>query len=469
MAKLSKKAKEKLDSLKGVVKMQQAGMVGVPYQDYDMNFDYSQEIGLSPQMKTLQPNEGLVQIQNQGKGFDMPSLDALGSGISSVVKLGTGIAGIIQGAQEKKRQRAFEKNARKDYLKRMEEARANNFYMTPYTTGRTSDLTLKKGGKVYQQGGNVDLFMQFYNNQQANLQNSLNQLQDYYEDKNQTLKTQWQQKKSKGISDTISGAFDLGKALLAMQEGGSIPDNSAILSSMLKTNTLQQIPLSQEETRFDEQRLKLLSNKRSDDRLSITWNLIGEEGNRKSKSRDRFREKQEGGEIDQLDTESLYSADFRSPWENKELIEQTENNIKTEDPFFGVETKQIFQDWLFEQEEPKDYFESNQYFDIYGQHSEEQLPIQPVLDRLTQMGLKPSNVNEGKHNVGSRHYSGRALDLGLNTSFGGDQSKMDAFYNFLTSPEGRQMFPEVHVRDERTKPEGQKVWSSPHIHIELKN
>lgn len=92
--------------------------------------------------------------------------------------------------------------------------------------------------------------------------------------------------------------------------------------------------------------------------------------------------------------------------------------------------------------------------------------IYPIVEHLRQLGYKPSSVDSGKHNVGSKHGRGLAVDLGINTTFGGDSKKMQ---NFLDNeyPKLKQMYPNLKLIDERNHPKGQKVWSGSHYHLEI--
>lgn len=106
----------------------------------------------------------------------------------------------------------------------------------------------------------------------------------------------------------------------------------------------------------------------------------------------------------------------------------------------------------------------NNYF---NQPQEESVNnIIPIVNQLQSMGLKPSSVNTGEHNENSLHYQNRAVDLGLNTTFGGNENKMQEFIN-KQLPLLKQQYPNLKLRDERTKPNGQKVWSGSHLHLEL--
>lgn len=92
------------------------------------------------------------------------------------------------------------------------------------------------------------------------------------------------------------------------------------------------------------------------------------------------------------------------------------------------------------------------------------LPIAPVLEKLKSMGLKPSSVNTGIHSVNSLHQKGRAVDLGINTTFGGSREKMLEFKRwFEANPDE---FPGVKLSDETTRPGGTaRGYTGSHYHL----
>ncbi len=71
-------------------------------------------------------------------------------------------------------------------------------------------------------------------------------------------------------------------------------------------------------------------------------------------------------------------------------------------------------------------------------------------------GLQVTSTTGGKHNKGSLHSRGRAIDV---RTRGVSSRKLNAFMR-----DARKHGYEVH--DERVRPRGQKVWSGPHIHIQ---
>lgn len=67
-----------------------------------------------------------------------------------------------------------------------------------------------------------------------------------------------------------------------------------------------------------------------------------------------------------------------------------------------------------------------------------------------------SNEKSG-HNKNSAHYKGRAIDVRTRTK---TKAENDAMIEKARSLG-------LRVRDERTRPAGQKVWDGPHLHIEM--
>jgi hypothetical protein len=72
-------------------------------------------------------------------------------------------------------------------------------------------------------------------------------------------------------------------------------------------------------------------------------------------------------------------------------------------------------------------------------------------------GFTVTSTTGGQHNVGSKHGRGLAVDVRT-------RDKSTAQCNALIAKAKAEG---ITVRDERTKPAGQKVWSGPHIHLEL--
>lgn len=72
-------------------------------------------------------------------------------------------------------------------------------------------------------------------------------------------------------------------------------------------------------------------------------------------------------------------------------------------------------------------------------------------------GFIVTSTTAGKHNRGSKHFLGLAIDVRTR-----DKSrKAEDLFIFRCRRIG------IIVRDEREKPAGQKVWSGEHLHLEI--
>lgn len=81
-----------------------------------------------------------------------------------------------------------------------------------------------------------------------------------------------------------------------------------------------------------------------------------------------------------------------------------------------------------------------------------------LIDFTNTFQLPVGSTTGGRHNTGSKHYSGRAVDIKGSGAFSNEQVaklQQEATKVGLT------------IRDERRHPAGQKVWGGPHIHIEV--
>lgn len=82
---------------------------------------------------------------------------------------------------------------------------------------------------------------------------------------------------------------------------------------------------------------------------------------------------------------------------------------------------------------------------------------QDIVPIVKQMGFFVTATNKGRHNTGSKHYNGKAVDVRT-------RDKTDAQIMLLkyTLESMGYVF-----RDERVRPKGQRVWSGPHVHIHI--
>ncbi len=78
---------------------------------------------------------------------------------------------------------------------------------------------------------------------------------------------------------------------------------------------------------------------------------------------------------------------------------------------------------------------------------------------VSPFGGSVGSTSGGQHNPGSQHYSGNAVDIPLGDHRNIPREQQDAMKAQLESQGYR-------VRDERTRPPGQSVWSGPHLHVE---
>lgn len=76
---------------------------------------------------------------------------------------------------------------------------------------------------------------------------------------------------------------------------------------------------------------------------------------------------------------------------------------------------------------------------------------------ISPLGGRITSTTGGQHNPGSKHYSGGAIDIGMGRESPERQAQILA---------ALQSDPSLLVRDERTRPAGQEVWSGPHLHVE---
>ncbi len=85
-----------------------------------------------------------------------------------------------------------------------------------------------------------------------------------------------------------------------------------------------------------------------------------------------------------------------------------------------------------------------------------ELPYKAMVRLANKHGLTVTSTTGGKHNRGSLHARGRAIDV---RTRGASSAKINAFIRDAKAHG-------YTVHDERVRPRGQKVWSGPHIHIQ---
>lgn len=77
----------------------------------------------------------------------------------------------------------------------------------------------------------------------------------------------------------------------------------------------------------------------------------------------------------------------------------------------------------------------------------------------TKNGFVVTSTTGGKHNLNSKHGIGKAIDVSVRRKTNDEVM----FFIDLCKTSGYK------ILDERKKPIGQKVWTGPHLHIEILN
>lgn len=84
-------------------------------------------------------------------------------------------------------------------------------------------------------------------------------------------------------------------------------------------------------------------------------------------------------------------------------------------------------------------------------------PLRKLLDLAAAYGFHVTSTCAGFHNRGSLHYRSRAIDVRTRDK---SEGQIEAFMHAARAAG-------IHVRDERVRPAGQKVFSGPHLHLEI--
>lgn len=407
----------------------------------------------------IQLNSNQLQTQ-QGQQGQKDLTDTLLSGFGPLAKVGTGIISLVNAQKDKKRQRLYDQLSKQDLENRIKDQDINGFYDTPYSTRK--NFTMQQGGSIGQTPYNdmsLDYFENYYQNMEDQNKIGNKMFSNYYDDKNKNLLNKWKAKQQSGIQDVVGGVQDIQEqlkqaAMMMLQQGGTV-DTSYTFPKTRPRPT-------------DVPRNEWIPTPQSN---SVSPNLIGNFEHYKIMSKVKFpREKQEGGTIEgqpDSNTEDLYSDQFQSPWGNQQEQAQQEQQepeqITSADPESNLSSR--LEDWIFQDDDQKDNSVSDQYFqsDMFT-NQDVNLPIQPVIDQFSQLGIVPGSINTGQHNEGSKHYSGRAFDI-PGSKNGGKQG-LNKIYAYLNSPEGKQRFPNVRVINEIDKPAG-KIGDANHLHIEI--
>lgn len=332
-------------------------------------YEYAPDLQTAQQQQLVQYNQPKNQnafIKPQAQGIQGFGLDNAIPLIGPAINLGIGIKNIIDSFGERKRQKQYERAYKRDLERRMDEARTNDYYHTPYGVPGTNYGSYQNGG-LYQPN-QMDFFIDFYN--QKENQNDISQqaFENYYQNKNQMYKDRWKQKQSSGIQGALSGALGIAQTFLGkFQKGGLKPDSLMQRNStntQLTNLTADYFNLYQPDTIttdvIDTERASYIWNyKRDNPEIFDMIMGLSPDRPKPSKSR-RFykneREKQDGGEYNS-------KVDIYSPEYDPNEFLGIENEIQAAQ----IEDKEasVIESWLF-QDEPEldelnlDYFNPEQ-------------------------------------------------------------------------------------------------------------
>lgn len=82
-----------------------------------------------------------------------------------------------------------------------------------------------------------------------------------------------------------------------------------------------------------------------------------------------------------------------------------------------------------------------------------------IVSIVEEMNWRVTASKGGRHNTGSKHYKGKAVDVSVKF-----KSEYDIILLTHTLTEKGYV-----VVDERIRPSGQRVWTGPHLHIYIKD
>lgn len=114
-------------------------------------------------------------------------------------------------------------------------------------------------------------------------------------------------------------------------------------------------------------------------------------------------------------------------------------------------------------------FQGGQVTGAMDQNNDGKLDYRDLAKFAVDRGFFVSSTTGGKHNTGSLHYEGLAVDVSGTRRTGPDGQTV---YQASTDEQFEQLLKEARAAgfravDERTRPPGQKVWGGRHIHLEI--
>jgi len=443
------KTKDKQKALAFIAKYQLGGytddyQIQNPYQ-YDPNLQVAQQNQiLSPSTSTVQLNQLNSAKSQMGYQPKADLLDKAIPFISPAINLGIGVANIFSSIKEKSRQKAYERAFRKDLERRQTDQRFNDFYATPYSV---SSGSTRSGAPGYQLGGQtnqpnqMELFLDYYNTQENNSDLLDQQFQKYYNDRNDQMEQSWKSKRQSGFSSLLKGAGDL---LPLFQEGGNT-NQVDTLKTKIKDIEMEKakalVKMSGKDSTLFKDLQKTVRGANPEDLKT---------GFKSKRFGDRFREHQDGGEIDILNpvidpTQDLYSPEYKVPTEVEDEVSQVQIETSQED---------AITQWLFEDIEEDPYKEevTDQYLESFEGGSD-------VIDQIGQQesggnyeAVNPYSSARGKFQFTQVWTPQIKSFMGLPEHFNKDQ----VMQAFMKSPQSQEKFMQ-YVTNTIYKPEVEKL------------
>lgn len=356
--------------------------------------------------------------------------------IPAAINLGIGVKSLFDSFKQRKQQKQYERAYQRDLNRRMEESRTNDYYHTPYEYNWGN----------FQQGGELDAFLNYYN--QKEKENNLYQkyLEQYYEGNNQMMENQWKSNRNQGIQSLINTATSF------LQEGGKIDTTKMHKANYDKIVSRDTFPSTEVNVDKAKEFLKLVKGDTSKikDYYKVVTGADPDKisDRRKASFRDRFREHQEGGEINEYNPkEDLYSPEYEPTIEQ---VHQDNVQMAEQDDRFDSRVE----NWLFDDNDYDytDYEEVNQnYFNSDYSNVVDKIGMQESGGNYG--AINPITNATGKYQFVPSHWAGQIKSfMGLPQSF----SREQVMEEFRKNPQAQDQFMN-YVTETIYKPEVEKL------------
>lgn len=402
---LSKKAK------KFIHKYQQGSIVPGSNM-YSMVIPQIPSLPLGPvsSIRDLSPKLTPPTVPNQPNQPNQPAntpgfLDQAIPFIGPGLKLITGGINLVESFQKKKRQKIYDQQSKEATKEAFDRLRYNNFYKTPYTyqQGGLIDQVQQQVQQQTQEMQEMQDFAEYYNQNAFDQTQQFQNLRQSFQNKNEQKKLEWEQQQKQGISGLASGALGVATqafgipAVPGFQQGGVMPESTyvspnpfrAMLNPTLTTG--EKVNLTQKENIKSREDALLSGQINMSQFVQDSEAIYGTSG--KIKSKDRYREKQDGGEIDpisnQYPTSNPNTTDLYSPEFDPQAFLGIQKNEVEADKIEEQEMDTMM-DWVFSDEGflPEEEETNDRYF---GGASQGDTSLQ-----VGMRNLNPGNIKYGK-------------------------------------------------------------------------